>query len=435
VHVSWPQQAQDWTKLKILFVTNEPLTERRSGPAIRCLELARVVAQRHDVIVASLQASDIKDPGIRLLDDALRKRSELLGATRSSDVVVTQGMVLARLPAVARLAKHLVIDLYDPYLLEYLAHAHPRHPQWGYLRQLYRLNQQMSVGDFFLCANERQWDYWLGRLCALGRLNTEEYKRDASFRSLLAVVPFGLPAEPPKHTKNVLKGVLPGIGKEDFVLLWAGGIWQWLDPLTVIRAVAEASSQDPRVKLVFMGGQDPNPNNRAMSMAQGARDLARELGLLNRSVFFLKNWIPYDERQNYLLEADVGVSAHPATVESRFAFRTRVLDYIWAGLPMILSAGDDFGDLVERNGLGAAIAPGDVSGWARAILYPAKGGIRELARSKLDDLKTSFVWGKAVEPLLAYCDRPYKTRKGSLLRRKLTPLLSSGYELARGVRG
>lgn len=421
--------------MKVLFVSNEPLTERRSGPAIRCLELARVSAQRHEVTVASLQPSDIRAEGFVLLADALRRKSMLLDAVRSSHVVVTQGLILARVPALARIANHLVIDLYDPYLLEYLTNAHPEHPQWGYLRQLYRLNQQMSVGDFFLCANERQWDYWLGRLCALGRLNTEEYRRDANFRSLLAVVPFGLPNSPPQHTKQVMKGVAPGIGKEDFVLLWAGGIWQWLDPLTVIRATAEASKQNPRVKLVFMGAEDPNLNNRGMSVAREARELAQNLGVLNKAVFFLESWVAYGERQNYLLEADIGVSAHPATVESRFAFRTRVLDYIWAGLPMILSTGDDFGDLVEREPLGVALAPSDVEGWSDAILRFAKDRVAlQKAQQRVRELTPSLVWEKTAEPLLRYCEAPYKTHKGSPLRRKLIPLLSSGYELAKGMR-
>src|SRR5437588_3184802 len=207
--------------MKVLFVTNEALNQKRSGPAIRCLELARVVAQKHQVTLASLQLSDLPESSTPLLADALRHKSQLHAAARDSDVVVTQGLVLARVPALGRLAKHLVIDLYDPYLLEYLAHAHPRHPQWGYLRQLYRLNQQMTMGDFFLCANERQWDYWLGRLCASGRLNTDEYQRDPSLRRLLAMVPFGLPAQPPQHHKQVLKEIVPGIAKDDFVLLWA----------------------------------------------------------------------------------------------------------------------------------------------------------------------------------------------------------------------
>lgn len=419
--------------VKVLFVTNEPLTERRSGPAIRCLELARVIAQLHETTVATLAHAEIELEDV-LLVEAAPKKSALLDAVRANDVVITQGMVLARVPALAGIAKHLVIDLYDPYLLEYLAHAHPLYPKWGYLRQLYRLNQQMSVGDLFLCANERQWDYWLGRLCALGRLNTEEYQRDPSFRSLLAVVPFGLSAQPPEHTKNVLKGVVRGIGKEDFVLLWAGGIWQWLDPLTVIRAVAEAAKQNPRVKLVFIGSQDPNPNNREMAMAGEARRLAETLGVVDCSVFFLQGWVPYQERQDYLLEADMGVSAHPASVESRFAFRTRVLDYLWAGLPMILSAGDDFGELVERKALGAAIVPGDVHEWRSAIVRFAEDrAALEQACANVGELAPSFVWAQVAEPLLHYCEKPYKTDKGSPLKRRLAPLLSSGYEIVKGM--
>jgi glycosyltransferase involved in cell wall biosynthesis len=160
------------------------------------------------------------------------------------------------------------------------------------------------------------------------------------------------------------------------------------------------------------------------------------MGLLGRSVFFLESWVAYDERQNYLLEADIGVSAHPATVESRFSFRTRVLDYIWAALPMILSAGDDFGDLVERESLGAAIGPGDVQAWGRAILRLAEDRVAmEQVRARLRERAPSFEWRRVAEPLLRYCEAPYKTIKDSPLRRKLIPLLSSGYELARGMRG
>src|SRR5437763_3453860 len=106
-----------------------------------------------------------------------------------------------------------------------------------------------------------------------------------------------------------------------------------------------------------------------MSVVEDARRLAEELKLLGRNVFFHEQWVPYDERESFLLEADLGISAHPDTIDSRFAFRTRVLDHIWAGLPMILSAGDDFSDWAERNSVGRSVAPSDVGGWKEAILF------------------------------------------------------------------
>src|SRR5690242_21510423 len=47
-------------------------------------------------------------------------------------------------------------------------------------------------------------------------------------------------------------------------------------------------------------------------------------------------------------------------VETHFAFRTRVRDYIWAGLPMILTKGDSFASLVETQQLGRTVAERDV---------------------------------------------------------------------------
>lgn len=418
--------------MRVLFVTNDNLSQRRAGPAVRCIELARVLAREHEVTVASSQPSDSQFAEFSLLADAQAHKSELRRIASDSDVVVTQGLALTRFPFLASAAKHLVVDLYDPYLLEYLAHPHPRHASWGYLRQLYRLNQQLLRGDFFLCANERQRDYWLGCFSSLGRLTPLEYRRDPAFFHLIDVVPFGLPAETPRHTKQVMRGMLPGIGNEDFVLLWAGGLWQWLDPLTVIRGVAAAARNNPQVKLVFLGTDDPNPANRPMAMGEEARRLTAELGVLDTHVFFQPGWVRYDDRQNWLLESDVGVSAHHATVESRFAFRTRVLDYLWAGLPMILSAGDYFGDWVAREALGHAVAPADVPGWEHAILaLSSDSGTRAQIKSRLQALRAQFQWQSVAEPLRLYCANPYKTERPSAIHQRAIPLLSAIYDSAK----
>ena len=191
--------------MRILLVTNDRLGQKRAGPAIRCIELAKVLSRYHQVAVATSQPSDLEVAGVQLIPNCLRSPKQLRTAATRSDIVVVQGLVLALFPFLARSARYLVVDLYDPYLLEYLAHPHPRLPGWGYRRQWYLLNKQLLRGDFFLCATERQWHYWLGRLCALGRLTPEEYRRDPSFKSLLDIVPFGVSPDPPKHTQTVIK--------------------------------------------------------------------------------------------------------------------------------------------------------------------------------------------------------------------------------------
>ena len=51
----------------------------------------------------------------------------------------------------------------------------------------------------------------------------------------------------------------PGIGAGDRILLWPGGIWNWFDPLTVIRAVARPRAAPPDLRLYFLGIRHPTP--------------------------------------------------------------------------------------------------------------------------------------------------------------------------------
>ena len=142
-----------------------------------------------------------------------------------------------------------------------------------------------------------------------GRANALTYDADPTLRQLIDVAPFGLPDEPPEHRRQVLRGVVPGIGQTDDVIIWAGGIYDWFDPLTLIRAIAGLSRERPTVRLYFMGLRHPNPDVPSMQMAIDARVLAEDLGVADKYVFN-DGWVDYSERQNYLLEANVGVTVH-----------------------------------------------------------------------------------------------------------------------------
>jgi hypothetical protein len=107
------------------------------------------------------------------------------------------------------------------------------------------LDDQLRRGDFFLCASEKQRDFWMGALAALGRVNTASYDADETLRSLLSVAPFGLDPTPPRRSGPGVKGVVDGIGPDDELILWAGGIYNWFDPLTLIRAVDQLRRDRP----------------------------------------------------------------------------------------------------------------------------------------------------------------------------------------------
>lgn len=394
------------TQLRILVVSNDRIGSTMAGPGIRYYNFARELAREQRVTLMVPEPVDIDTEGIEVVEAQTYSTRAFRGYAETFDVVVAQNLLPWTMRALAKAPVRLIYDLYDPFLVENLGLFAEQEGSRRYQDAILRANTlaqevALATGDAFLCASERQRDLWLGVLGALGRLEREEYTSDPSLRSLIDIVPFGLQAEPPVKTRAALKGVVPGIAENDRVLLWGGGIWNWFDPLTLIRAVARLAESRDDVKLYFLGVQHPNPETEEMGKAEEAVELAKELGVFDRWVFFNFGWVPYEDRANYLLEADLGVSAHYDNIETRFAFRTRVLDYLWAGLPIVTTEGDVLGELVRERNLGRAVREGDVDGWARAIQDllddPAEYGV---VTRNIEHVRPQFEWPNVVKPLV-----------------------------------
>jgi hypothetical protein len=119
--------------------------------------------------------------------------------------------------------------------------------------------------------------------------------------------------------------------------------------------------------------------------------------------------VEYAERQNYLTEADAGVSTHMSHVETTFAFRTRILDYLWASLPMVVTEGDSFAELVAAEGLGIVVPAQDVAALEAAIervLFDEK--FVATVRTNLERVRQEFVWERALAPLVEFVRSPHR---------------------------
>jgi glycosyltransferase involved in cell wall biosynthesis len=375
-----------------------------AGPGIRYRQFADQLARRFDVTLVIPSDPDDDLPGVRVLSAPKLGHRGFGRLADSVDAVVAQQLTIATMERLARRGTRVIYDLYDPLLFESLAYHQGDHNGQKYAGPLSRaamLKQilALATGSAFLCASHRQRDLWLGVLSSLGRIGFDEYAADPSLERLVAVVPFGIEAEPPR-AETALKGGFAGIGGDHRVLLWGGGVWNWLDPLTPIRAVAELAKHREDVHLVFLGIRHPSPRVPEMAMAQSAVDLSAQLGVLDSKVHFNFDWVPYAHRARFLLDADLGISGHFDTVETRFAFRTRLLDYLWAGLPSVVTRGDALGDLIGERGLGRVVGFEAVDEWTEAIsgLLDDSEEYR-LAGQRITDVREAFLWPRVVEPL------------------------------------
>jgi glycosyltransferase involved in cell wall biosynthesis len=144
-----------------------------------------------------------------------------------------------------------------------------------------------------------------------------------------------------------------------------------------------------------------------MEIVERSRELARELDALDVSVFFNDSWVEYADRQNYLLEADAGVSTHFAHVETTFSFRTRILDYLWAGLPMVVTDGDHFAELVSEHELGVVVPAGDqlaLSAALEKVLFDEEFASR--VRQNVARIREQYLWERTLAPLVEFVREP-----------------------------
>jgi len=417
----------------VLVITGDPLGDKLSGPGIRAWHMAKALSNSHEVTLMTLtELGQVDHTGFDVTQVSPGDEKAFAKWEAWADVIIFQGHALDLFDTLRRSTKRLVVDVYDPMHIEQLEQArHLPEAEWSahVADATQSITGQLLRGDYFLCASERQRHFYLGQLTTLGRVTPQSYRDDPHLERLIGVVPFGIPDTDPSHDTKVLRGVVPGIDKDDLVLLWSGGLYNWFDPLTLIRAVAKLAQSEKRVKLFFQGTKHPHPGVPEMPIVEQSRALAKELGVEGSHVIFNDSWVDYATRHNYLLEADAGVSTHRSHLETEFAFRTRVLDYLWAELPMVLTEGDHFADLVERESLGVVVPADDVDALAAALKKVLTNeSFRSKAKANIRKVREQYRWANTLQPLLRYVAKvgapdepPVAPREGTVRYSPLRP--------------
>jgi len=422
--------------LRTVVVTRDPTGPELGGNAMRATELARALGAHGDVLLVA-PGSAPPAPVAHAAWDPQAPRT-LRPLLAGADAVVSTPQSPEATAELRRCGARLVIDLYDPFPLAVLeAHA-------GSSARRRRLHAMLAADAFLegmraahhlVCASERQRDLWLGALLAAGLLRPETYDSDPTLRSRIDVVPTGVPSEPPARGMP-LREALAAAGATSAgaagseIVLWYGGLWNWLDPVTPVRAMPALLERRPDARLVFLGRAPSGAGEHAA--ADVARAAARELG---DRVVFLDAVAPYGERGAWLTDAACAVSAHAAHLETRFAFRTRMLDFIWAGLPVVCTEGDALSDLVVRDGLGEVVAPGDHEGMAEALARVLATG-RDAYAPAFAGAAEAFAWPRVTAPLVRMvtaADLPPRLGKAALV--PALPGPASRALLTRALRG
>jgi len=383
---------------RVALLSSEPVRERMAGIGIRYLELARRLPRPGVEVVLISPAPVVEVPAVpgevRTFEPA-----RVRDLVADCDAAVAQGQ-LANDLVLAAPGLPTAIDLYDPWLVE---NAHYLHTlgldPWRNDHATWVL--QLSRGDLFLCASAEQRLYYAGFLTALGRVNPQRLADDADLARLLVEVPFGVPEELPIH--RPLLPVRSDTAARTRRILF-GGLYDWYDPFTLLDALERLPDLDWELHVV----RNPNAEVTPQSLLGKLEERCRARGWWGGRVRAL-DWVPAERRFDLLRDVDLLCSPHRPSLETRLSLRTRFLDALAAGCPVVVTEGGAVSRLVRERGAGWVVPPADASALA-AALVEALGdeGERERRRAAGRALAASFAWERVLAPLVEFCREPWR---------------------------
>ena len=408
---------------RILIICKGAVGTRMSSPGIRAVNMARVLSRALPEARVTLAAPGESD----LVPDAPYRVAPYTRATLprlafAADIVICQGFAPTLVPAF--FGRTFVMDFFSNFAIEGLEYrrehiSEDMREAWLETQRVY-LNFQLTLADFVICSNDRQRDAWLGMISCLGLITGAVYDRDNTLERLVAVTPYGIRPEPPVLApghRPIVRGVIPGVGRDDRVILWNGGILRWYDPLTLIRAIARLAPGRPDVRLVFLGTSYPVAGFDVGGTLPESVALARELGVLGTHVIFNEGWLPYDDSGRAMLEADIGVSTYYENLETHYSYRTRVVDFLWAGLPTVVTRGDVIAEMIDDRGLGFAVPERDDGALADALARLLDDPhLRARCRANIAAVREELTWERTLAPLVEFCRNPRPIARGKWYR-------------------
>jgi glycosyltransferase involved in cell wall biosynthesis len=391
---------------RIAVLAPEPIRPRMAGMGIRALELARTLSSSGELNVRLIVPNDAAEaaeaawPAPKSGLEIVSAPPERAGAAaRGCDAGVVSGHAanwwFHQVPELP-----VACDLYDPFPVENLHYARALGPETA-RHDRETLALALARADTFLCASAEQRLFYAGALFSAGRIDANNFSEDPTLKSLLAVVPFGVPGEPSRGDRAA--GRLAVGAAADPPLVLFGGIYDWYEPDLLLDAWPRIASAVPGAQLLFFANPNPETTPQRAFARAGAR--ARKLDPEGRSILF-SAWLPYAARADLYAASDLTVSIASPGLESDLAYRTRLLDAAWGGVPSVAVAGGPLAAELEAAGAARRV-PRDAEALAVAVIDMLSEAPRRAAASAAARaFAVSRSWKSVAAPLVAWCRSP-----------------------------
>lgn len=323
------------------------------------------------------------------------------------------------------------MEIYGDMLTIMQSYFYRKQSDRGLDTQIAFLREVLRKGDIFSGCGRPQCHMLVGELAMAGRLNRWTFGYEFT-RVILPGSPPALNgagtvaragAGPPRHFL-----AQQGVADEDFVVLWCGGYNTWTDVETLFGGMEAAMQANRRLHYVSVGASTysaPDTVYDRLCRLAAASPHAQRYHLLG--------WRPWSEMADFYRESDVGINIDALHYETIFGTRTRLVEMIAGGLPVVTSLGAELSYLLRDAGAALTFDVGDAAALGDALARMA--GSAELtqcmAQAALRYAAHDLSFASTTEPLRQWVAAPVSAPDRRSL--SLSERLRAGEHRARSV--
>jgi glycosyltransferase involved in cell wall biosynthesis len=381
-----------------------PEHDKVEGGGLRCWGIAKGLRSQDknlEITVAYHESykKDDLTPSFESIDLATWNNESIEQLISDFDTIIVSycmGDLSVNLANTVKSNQQLVLDCYVPIYTEISARDSKdlEGEYTAFKNEVDRWAAVLRRGDIYLCANENQKRYYQGVLSALGRINPATYSDE-----LLLTVPYGIYKEQPVIKSKPISALLSTEEQDYKRILWFGAVYPWFDLRTLVEAVKKLNKTLP-AKLVIVGAK--NPFNAHPDFVSRYNELIEyiENDPEAKSNIILQDWVEFNDRADWYLDSDLVILINKIGGENELAWRTRLVDYMWADLPIITNGGDPLGE--ELIAIGAASRLDDLSSaglsksLSRLLTNPQD---LEKIKKALSAIRKKYYWEIVTRPL------------------------------------
>jgi glycosyltransferase involved in cell wall biosynthesis len=214
----------------------------------------------------------------------------------------------------------------------------------------------------------------------------------------LRIVPYGINSDQPVTKAQPIKELLGGSYEKSWKILWFGAVYPWFNIRILMDAIQLLNQKHP-TRLIMVGAKNPfNAHPDFVAKSEEVQSLVAEPEF--KDLIQTHDWVPFESRADWYLDCDLIITLNEPGMENGLSWRTRVADYVWAGMPVASNGGDPLTEDLIAHGGASRVDIGSAESLSESIhkILSDEARLKGM-KAQMQLYRPKLYWENVIKPL------------------------------------